>query len=126
MTEKVCSHCKKIRPLGEFNKNRFREDGLKIHCRQCHNRAQKRHMKNPRSRHLHNMAVARHQRKHPERHRANQAVYMAVKKGKIIRPEVCPLCEGVPVEAHHEDYSKPLDIDWLCKKCHTERHRERV
>lgn len=30
------------------------------------------------------------------------------------------------VEAHHSDYSKPLDVDWLCKEHHALWHRYNV
>lgn len=26
------------------------------------------------------------------------------------------------LQAHHEDYSKPLDVRWACRKCHLESH----
>ncbi len=26
------------------------------------------------------------------------------------------------VHAHHHDYSKPLDVEWLCKDCHWQQH----
>jgi hypothetical protein len=28
------------------------------------------------------------------------------------------------VQAHHEDYSRPLDVVWLCPTHHKARHRE--
>jgi hypothetical protein len=60
----------------------------------------------------------------PEVKRAYDAVYYAVKAGALARPSACPLCEssdGV-VQAHHEDYAKPLDVVWACKACHEAMH----
>lgn len=48
----------------------------------------------------------------------------AIAKGKL-KPKPCERCSfPFGVHAHHEDYSKPLDVVWLCVKCHGERHRE--
>jgi hypothetical protein len=33
-------------------------------------------------------------------------------------------CGEPKVHAHHEDYSRPLDVTWLCQKCHVQRHVE--
>lgn len=50
---------------------------------------------------------------------ARCAVYRAERLGELIRPYVCATCgaEG-PIEAHHEDYAKPLEVVWLCRACH--------
>lgn len=43
--------------------------------------------------------------------------------GKIIR-QPCEVCGSVKTDGHHEDYSKPLDVHWLCRKHHAARHCE--
>lgn len=49
----------------------------------------------------------------------------AIKSGKLIRPEFCTSCKtGQPVEAHHPDYNKPLNVMWLCRKCHRQWHKK--
>lgn len=58
----------------------------------------------------------------PEQVRAWRAVQQAVKTGKLVR-QPCETCEATPAEAHHPDYSKPLEVRWLCRPCHAELHR---
>ena len=45
-----------------------------------------------------------------------------VKRGKIIKG-VCEICGSPNVEAHHDDYTKPLEIKWLCKLHHKDYHK---
>ena len=43
----------------------------------------------------------------------------SIVNGELKRPEKCPKCEKIcRPSAHHEDYTKPLDVIWLCNKCH--------
>ena len=44
-------------------------------------------------------------------------------RGKIKR-ENCQVCGGERSEMHHEDYSKPVEVMWLCRECHLMWHRE--
>ena len=39
--------------------------------------------------------------------------------------KACTECDSQQSEMHHEDYSKPLEVTWLCRKCHLRLHRER-
>lgn len=57
------------------------------------------------------------------RKRANARAYINVyvKRGKVIKLP-CEACGEVNSEKHHEDYDKPLDVRWLCRKCHLEHH----
>ena len=47
---------------------------------------------------------------------AHQYVY----RGKLKRLS-CKEC-GKPAQMHHEDYSKPLEVTWLCRRCHLQVH----
>lgn len=56
---------------------------------------------------------------------ARQAVTRALRKGKLVRPSICSNCRECvgKTHAHHTDYRKPLQIEWLCVECHKEIHR---
>ena len=59
---------------------------------------------------------------HPEKKLAHQAVARALSRGDIVR-KPCEVCGSTTrIEAHHDDYSKRLDVRWLCKKHHVEVH----
>lgn len=47
----------------------------------------------------------------------------AVKSGIIKKPELCPICGAKDIEAHHDDYFKPLEVKWMCTLCHAKYHR---
>lgn len=61
--------------------------------------------------------------KHPDRHQARVSFGNAVRDGRVIPWPVCaiPECCGKP-HGHHPDYSRPLDVVWLCDKHHKEAH----
>lgn len=54
------------------------------------------------------------------RSRANSAVANALKREELVRPSECESCgrNGIFIEAAHADYSRPLDVTWLCRQCH--------
>jgi hypothetical protein len=63
--------------------------------------------------------------KHPLKYAARRILNHQIEFGKIIRAEECQDCKKeCKTEAHHEDYTKPLDVLWLCRQCHAYRHRE--
>jgi hypothetical protein len=62
-------------------------------------------------------------RENREKHIAHRAVERAVKKGKLVR-QPCAECGTENSHAHHEDYSRQLEVMWLCPRHHKQRHRE--
>ncbi len=52
-------------------------------------------------------------------HKAYKKLHSEVKKGNIVKPARCEECNKKhKLTAHHEDYNKPLDVEWLCYECH--------
>ncbi len=41
---------------------------------------------------------------------------------KQIEKKPCEICGKTRAQGHHEDYSKPLDVVWLCIRHHNDRH----
>ena len=50
--------------------------------------------------------------------RARKRAAMAVLRGKIDKKTECERCNEGPTQMHHDDYRKPLEVEWLCRRCH--------
>lgn len=62
----------------------------------------------------------------PEKVRAQNAVVSALRNGMLVRPSCCASClRDCRPDAHHWDYTKPLRVEWLCRKCHVAADRLR-
>lgn len=61
----------------------------------------------------------------PEQVQAHTLVNRAVHRGELVRPECCQSCgeRASRIHGHHDDYSQPLAVVWLCSVCHTKVHR---
>lgn len=60
--------------------------------------------------------------RNPIKKAAHTATCNAIRTGRLIR-QPCEVCGESRVEAHHDDYTKPLDVRWLCVAHHVEWHR---
>jgi hypothetical protein len=59
--------------------------------------------------------------KYPDRRKAHRAVSNAIRDGRMTKQK-CEICGEMKAEAHHDDYSKSLDVRWLCVTHHNEYH----
>lgn len=58
-----------------------------------------------------------------EKVNAKAAVRLAIKNGVLNRPETCSYCNSnICIVAHHHDYTRRLDVVWLCQSCHRRLH----
>jgi DNA-binding XRE family transcriptional regulator len=58
---------------------------------------------------------------HIEKSRAQLAAHTAYRQGKLNPPTRCQGCgkrRRKPLQKHHPDYAKPLEVQWLCRLCH--------
>ena len=132
---KVCSTCGKEKPKSEFQKRKASKDGLTASCQSClKERDAKRYQKErelrlarhksylatPEGKAAHRRATDKWKDANKVR-RAAQIILNNAIKYKTIERQPCLVC-GEHAEAHHPDYSRPLDVVWLCKKHHQEVH----
>ena len=141
---KRCSICKVEKELNEFNKDKSRKDGLMYKCKLCEkqyyllnrekikqyyqlNREEKNQYQkeyNHMNREKINQYQNQYKKRSPEKQKARVKLNDAVRTGKIHKPLYCSSCEGDKhLEAHHTDYTKPLEVLWLCRTCHVDLHR---
>jgi hypothetical protein len=67
--------------------------------------------------------TVRYRGRHPDRYAAHVAVNNAVRDGRLIRAG-CEVCGVADADAHHDDYSRPLVVRWLCGVHHKQWHRD--
>ncbi len=129
---KICAGCKIAKPLIEFYKDKRKMFGCDVYCKSCrrvayrerrqkHKETFRRKEKRYYAKHRIEILerVKKYNSENPEKRRARDIVRLAKKKGDLI-PVLC-FC-GVNSEAHHVDYSKPLEVVWLCKRHHRVAH----
>lgn len=56
-----------------------------------------------------------------EKYRAHLAVQRGLTSGELVR-QSCEVCGHPRTDAHHDDYSAPLQVRWLCRQHHTRLH----
>lgn len=148
---KACFKCNTEKPFSEFYRHSGMGDGYLGKCKSCTKkdahkhrednidkvkaydrnrpnkaeRAQKQndYLKTDFGKAVRKKSSKNYVSKFPEKHKAKTAVNNAIRDGRLLKPKSCSCC-GIECNphGHHDDYSKPLDVRWLCHKCHKDFH----
>lgn len=150
ITSKRCRGCGADKPLDEFYAHSQMSDGRLNYCKPCvkvrvgihretnldvvraYDRKRgltpKRKAKvreyqreNPLPHRLANIAYIE---RYPQKNHARVTLNNAVRDGRVIKLP-CEVCGDRKSQGHHENYSKPLDVIWLCAQHHGELHRNK-
>ena len=150
--ELVCIRCLQRKPMSEYYKDKRMDNGHRSDCKSCckqyratnqvriNTNDRKRRLKdrdkvNAQARsyqhaNYEKKAAAKKKSiaKHPEKEAARLKLRQAVRRGNITKPTQCQHCNHHSpewrIDGHHEDYSKPLDVMWLCVPCHRQQHKK--
>lgn len=104
------------------DKNTYRKRNGQRGCRTCIRLRTRAYRHRHRNRYL--AHARRWKQTNAAKHAAHSAVNRAVNTGHLKRPTECSACgRDGDIQAHHDDYSQPLDVRWLCALCHAATHR---
>lgn len=136
---KTCVACGATKPLSEFYKHAGMADGFLNQCKTCKKAYQTDYRasnieavrsydvdraKTPTRKAAARRITVRMRERHPDKYAAQTAVSNAIRDGRLVR-QPCEVCGATRhIHGHHDDYSKPLDVRWLCPVHHAARHAE--
>jgi hypothetical protein len=149
---KPCKVCHQIKPFDQFYKHARLSDGRLNKCIEClkihikayrekhaerykvyeqaranlpHRVAQRReYIVTDAGKAARKRATENYRKKYPMKY-ATKIIFGNAIKNKLIIPEnQCSMCASTnQIEGHHDDYTKPLEVRWLCSKCHKQWHK---
>jgi len=149
---KECFKCGKEKPLDLFYKHSQMHDGHLNKCKECTKKdvksnrndnidyyrkydrdraddekrvlARKEYGKTEAGKIAYRKCRSKYYLRYPLRRKAHNMVSNYIRDGKLKRPDSCQSCKAeCSPEAHHCDYSKPIEVMWLCKNCHVNWHK---
>jgi len=132
---KKCTRCGEEKDDNEFQKRSASKDGLTASCKKClaeydkiRSKSDKRkkaaavYAKSQSGIEAGNKAKKKYISKNPIKRKAHIIVGNAIRDKKLFK-EPCEICgETKKVNAHHDDYARPLNVRWLCPAHHREWH----
>ena len=124
---RICVTCHRHLPLEDFNADKRKPHGKRYRCKRCESLQKSAwHRNGGREIVRRNCKAWRKKTGYPGwsdpiRKRARNLAQAAVRRGVLTR-KPCEYCGHPKSHAHHDDYSKPLNVRWLCDPCHKQEH----
>lgn len=113
---RTCSVCRQDLPKEQFA--RCRKHGRQRRCRTCHAASMRAHRaQRPGA----ETERYRDDAEYRKKVKARSRVGMRERRGSLPK-ESCEICGDPAAQKHHDDYDRPLDVRWLCVKCHGAEH----
>lgn len=119
--------CAELCSPNDFVKCASHKDGLNSYCKKCRKRYRENRYPIEKSKGLFTYSfrkknLKKYRDNNKQKIRARAAVKTAITNKKLIKLP-CSSCQSpLNVNAHHQDYNKPLDVTWLCRICHVNIH----
>lgn len=131
--EKKCFKCGEVMSLSEFYKHRMMKDGHLNKCKSCSKKDAAEHRfeniekireyDRNRGNRQSSEYFKEWKNKYPKKYKAHCIVNNQKRAGNL-HQEPCEICGCKSSVAHHDDYSKPLNVRWLCQAHHKQWHAE--
>ena len=132
---KYCNTCETEKDESMFHKRAASSDGFCAKCKTCQKvydklRNKQDHRKEARAIYAQteegklagNKAKSEYRKRNPNKAKAHAIVARSMRAGNLVK-EPCKKCGSEEsIHAHHDDYSQPLNIQWLCPKHHHQWH----
>lgn len=126
-----CAHCRQSFPpdkvlVNSRYKTKSGKETISYYCLKCVRERRRRYYDTSEGRVIVKQNIAVSYLRHREKYLARMKVFYRLKTGDLIRPDRCSNCQRISkVQAHHENYERPLDVIWLCTDCHKKlRHKK--
>ncbi len=142
---KACTECETVKAIAKFHRNKRNKDGYMCICIECRFEYMSKYWDNNRQRSRDNAKIYETKRcrededykkkrqgdfkaralvwkqNNKDKIRVHKRVAKAIKSGRLVRLP-CVVCDDPKSNGHHEDYSKPFDVIWLCRSHHVQLH----
>lgn len=138
MSVKTCFKCNEEKDISNFYKHAGMKDGHLNKCKSCTKKDTDKYAVNNvekvnkykrkwanNNKVAKSASIVKYRELNPVKYKAHNIVNNALRDKKLVKSLSCECC-GIFTEslhAHHCDYSKPLELLWLCSPCHKTWHR---